>query len=182
MKHTFKILQHKEPILSCFLKLRVFLNKYISIISKEKWGSKWEKGRYNYLPHSGSSSKNPQLWKKANISVSPPANATGRHRLGYLNSLTSSAKLTGGLSTHLCSRRLFQTRRWDIHGTEQLDSTSLAPVLQGLPLNGESGDTLFLFQIQSLVTHNPLWTQTGRNPCSKQHTPVAVFWNVTQPS
>lgn len=35
MKHTFKILQHTEPILTCFLKLRIFLNKYISIISKE---------------------------------------------------------------------------------------------------------------------------------------------------
>lgn len=46
-----------------------------------------ENGDNSYFPHSKSSSKNPQLWKKADIPLFPPANVTVSHEFGHHHSL-----------------------------------------------------------------------------------------------
>lgn len=73
-----------------------------------------------------------------------------------------------GLSAHLCFWSLFQTR---LCGTATLHSSWTAypwpPSHEDYYENGDFRDTSFLFQIQSLVTHNPLWTKIGSNSCAE---------------
>lgn len=92
----------------------------------------------SYFPHSESSSKNPQLWKKADIPLFPPANVTMSHGFGHFDSLSpvcswqsicaeGHLEATRTVSTSVLLETFPDQAVQDTHPTQQLNSTPLAP-------------------------------------------------------